>query len=217
MSSSFAMFAGRRGHPGHRPRAPSPPPRASRAARGDRQRVSVLAERARDGKPDPARGSGDQGGALCHGMRRGPYSATAARPSRRLQAREPIHVPLAALCCSVLAALVAAGCGDSDDDDGDEAAPPPAKAEDFPDPAGKTLAELREGLGPGPVLAPSVSRARAGREPLRLRPLRPCPQADRRRAGGALRRSARGRAGARARSPRGTSRSRSSRSSRARA
>jgi hypothetical protein len=54
-----------------------------------------------------------------------------------------------------LLALVAAGCGDSDDGGG-EMTPPPAQAEDFPDPAGKTLDEIRKGLGPGPVLAPSV-------------------------------------------------------------
>jgi hypothetical protein len=54
-----------------------------------------------------------------------------------------------------LAALAAGGCGDSDDEGG-EPAPPPAKAEDFPDPAGKTLDALRRGMGPGPLLAPSV-------------------------------------------------------------
>ena len=57
--------------------------------------------------------------------------------------------------------LVLAGCGDSDDDGG-EAAPPPAQAEDFPDPSGKSLAQLREGLGPGPVLAPSVGELEPG-------------------------------------------------------
>ncbi|MGH2837736.1 MAG: hypothetical protein ACRDJY_05220 [Thermoleophilaceae bacterium] len=61
-----------------------------------------------------------------------------------------------------LAALVAAGCG-GDDDDEEGAAPPPAEAEDFPDPAGKTLAQLREGLGPGPVLAPSVGELEPGK------------------------------------------------------
>jgi hypothetical protein len=60
-----------------------------------------------------------------------------------------------------LPALIASGCGDSDDDGG-EAAPPPMKAEDFPDPAGKTIAELRKGLGPGPVLSPSVSLLEPG-------------------------------------------------------
>ena len=59
-------------------------------------------------------------------------------------------------------ALAVAGCGDSGDDGG-EAAPPPAQAEDFPDPAGKTIAELREGLGPGPVLSPSVSLLEPGK------------------------------------------------------
>jgi len=63
---------------------------------------------------------------------------------------------LAALC-----AVVAVGCGDSGDD-GEPATPQPPKAEDFPDPAGKTIAELRKGLGPGPVLAPSVSLLEPG-------------------------------------------------------
>jgi hypothetical protein len=62
----------------------------------------------------------------------------------------------------LLAAVLVAGCGDSDDDGGGMA-PPPAKAEDFPDPAGKTIAQLREGLGPGPVLAPSVSVLEPGK------------------------------------------------------
>ena len=62
-----------------------------------------------------------------------------------------------------LLALGAAGCGDSGDDGG-EAAPPPAEAEDFPDPAGKTIAELRDEVGPGgPVLSPSVSLLEPGR------------------------------------------------------
>jgi hypothetical protein len=69
-------------------------------------------------------------------------------------------VALAALLLALFA-FAAAGCGDSDDDDG-EAAPPPARAEDFPDPAGKTIAELRQGLGAGPVLSPSVSLLEPG-------------------------------------------------------
>jgi hypothetical protein len=69
-------------------------------------------------------------------------------------------IVLTALLVALLA-VFAAGCGDSGDD-GDAAAPPPAKAEDFPDPSGKTLAELRKGLGPGPVLAPSVSLLEPG-------------------------------------------------------
>jgi hypothetical protein len=71
---------------------------------------------------------------------------------------------LAALLLALLA-LAAPGCGDSDDD-GDSAAPPPAKAEDFPDAAGKTIAQIRKGLGPGPVLAPSVSLLEPGRNRL---------------------------------------------------
>ncbi len=67
---------------------------------------------------------------------------------------------LAAFLAALLA-VVAAGCSDSGDD-GDEAAPPPARAKDFPDPSGKTLAQLREGLGPGPVLSPSVSLLEPG-------------------------------------------------------
>jgi hypothetical protein len=62
---------------------------------------------------------------------------------------------------AVLLAVVAAGCGD-DNDEGDGMAPPPAKAQDFPDPAGKTIAQLRKGLGPGPVLAPSVALLEPG-------------------------------------------------------
>jgi hypothetical protein len=61
-----------------------------------------------------------------------------------------------------LIALLAAGCGDSDDESG-ETTPPPAKAEDFPDPTGKTLDEIRQGLGPGPVLSPAVSLLEPGK------------------------------------------------------
>jgi hypothetical protein len=67
---------------------------------------------------------------------------------------------LAALLVAVLSVAVA-GCGGSGDD-ADEAAPPPAKAKDFPDPSGKTIADLRKGLGPGPVLSPSVSLLEPG-------------------------------------------------------
>ena len=62
----------------------------------------------------------------------------------------------------LLAALAAAGCGDSEDDGG-EAAPPPARAQDFPKPGGMTLTDLREKLGPGPVLAPSVFELEPGK------------------------------------------------------
>ncbi len=42
-----------------------------------------------------------------------------------------------------------AGCGGDDDESADNPAPPVAKPEDFPRANGKTLAQLREGLGPG--------------------------------------------------------------------
>jgi hypothetical protein len=67
---------------------------------------------------------------------------------------------LAALLIALLPVMVA-GCGDSGDDS-DSAAPPPAKAKDFPDPSGKTIAQLRKGLGPGPILSPSVSLLEPG-------------------------------------------------------
>jgi hypothetical protein len=70
------------------------------------------------------------------------------------------YLTLAALLL-LLPTLAVAGCGDSDDD-GDETAPPPAKAEDFPDPRGMTIVELRNELGPGPVLAPSVYELEPG-------------------------------------------------------
>lgn len=59
--------------------------------------------------------------------------------------------------------ILAAGCG-SGDDESQPAAPAPARPEDFPKPAGKSLADLsaqlREG---GPVLAPSVSQLVQGK------------------------------------------------------
>ena len=61
-----------------------------------------------------------------------------------------------------LVAFVFAACGDSDDDSG-QTTPPPAQAEDFPDASGKTLDQIRSGLGPGPVLAPSVSLLEPGK------------------------------------------------------
>ena len=69
------------------------------------------------------------------------------------------------LCC---AGRVAA-CGDDDDggDGGNVAGDPSEKVAQktkFPDAGGQTLAELREGLGPGPVLAPAVSVLTAGGE-----------------------------------------------------
>ncbi len=65
----------------------------------------------------------------------------------------------AAIAAALALSLGATACGeDSSDDEGAEAPPPPAKAADFPNAQGKTLAQLRAELGgEGPVLAPSVS------------------------------------------------------------
>jgi hypothetical protein len=62
---------------------------------------------------------------------------------------------------ALLACALLAGCGD-DSDSGDQP-PPAAKAEDFPKPEGKSLAELLNQVGgSGPVLAPSGLELRTG-------------------------------------------------------
>jgi hypothetical protein len=43
-------------------------------------------------------------------------------------------------------------------------AQPPATSADFPSPKGKSLQEIRQGLGPGPVLAPTVSVVGTGKD-----------------------------------------------------
>jgi hypothetical protein len=49
-------------------------------------------------------------------------------------------------------------CGGSDSEKGSaSASQPPASSADFPAPGGKSLLEMKRGLGPGPVLAPTVS------------------------------------------------------------
>lgn len=71
----------------------------------------------------------------------------------------------AAVLALVAIALVAvlAGCGGGDGDGDDGPSRPVASREDFPDPAGRTLGQLRDELGPGPVLAPSVALLERGR------------------------------------------------------
>lgn len=68
----------------------------------------------------------------------------------------------------VAAAVVLASCGGDDGSDGGStgagAPPPPATAADFPRPDGKTITELREEVGPGPVLSPAVLLLEPGRE-----------------------------------------------------
>jgi hypothetical protein len=61
----------------------------------------------------------------------------------------------------MLACLLVAGCG-GDDGSGESEAPPPAKAADFPQADGRSLAELIADAGSGPVLAPSGAEFRTG-------------------------------------------------------
>jgi hypothetical protein len=62
----------------------------------------------------------------------------------------------------LFAALLVGGCGG--DDGSDEAAPPPARAQDFPKPGGKRIDQLAAGVASGPVLAPSGSEFRTGKQ-----------------------------------------------------
>ena len=67
---------------------------------------------------------------------------------------------------AAVAVAALAGCGGGGKKDAHGPAGPPAvpRSQQFPDPAGKTLAELRAGLGPGPRLATSVSVLEPGRD-----------------------------------------------------
>ena len=70
---------------------------------------------------------------------------------------------VAAACAAAL--LSVAGCGGDDGDGGSDAGSGeqvPA-AQSFPDPQSRTLDELRRGLGPGPLMATSVSVLEPGR------------------------------------------------------
>jgi hypothetical protein len=70
-----------------------------------------------------------------------------------------VAVPLIAL------SLLMGGCGGSSSDKGSaSASQPPASSADFPSPSGKSLLEIKRGLGPGPVLAPTVSVVSPGRD-----------------------------------------------------
>src|SRR4051794_12310950 len=65
----------------------------------------------------------------------------------------------------VAVSLLAGGCGSSSSDgQSASASQPPASSSDFPSPKGKSLLELKRGLGPGPVLAPTVSVVNPGRD-----------------------------------------------------
>jgi hypothetical protein len=68
------------------------------------------------------------------------------------------------LLLALLGGALLAGCGGDDSSSGDQQAPPAAKAEDFPKPNGKSLAELlKDAGGTGPVLAPSGLELRTGK------------------------------------------------------
>ena len=78
-----------------------------------------------------------------------------------LHSRARASIALLTLGCCLLTVACA---GDEEPADGPSAAPPPvATPAGFPKPGRKTLAELREALGPGPVLAPSVSLLTPGK------------------------------------------------------
>lgn len=72
-------------------------------------------------------------------------------------------VARAAALLSALALSLASCGGDGDGGEKGAPAPPMARPADFPRPDGMTLARLRRGLGPGPVLAPSVSVLEPGK------------------------------------------------------
>ena len=72
------------------------------------------------------------------------------------------HCGLAAACAA--AALALGACGGGDDDGGSmDGGEPVGSAQPFPDPKSRTLDELRRGLGPGPLMATSVSVLEPGR------------------------------------------------------
>ena len=76
-----------------------------------------------------------------------------------------LRAPRVALGALALAlALLVAGCGGDDDDGsgGSAGGEQIAQRTTFPSASGKTFAELRKGLGAGPVLAPTVSILKPG-------------------------------------------------------
>jgi hypothetical protein len=74
--------------------------------------------------------------------------------------------PALAPVLSLLAlSLLVGGCGSSSSgSESSQAAQPPASSSDFPSPKGKSLLEIKKGLSPGPVLAPTVSVVSPGRD-----------------------------------------------------
>jgi hypothetical protein len=75
--------------------------------------------------------------------------------------RAPRPLPLGALALAVIV-LLFAGCGGDDGEGGGDGDQPIGQKTDFPTASGRTLKELRAGVGAGPVLAPTVSLLRPG-------------------------------------------------------
>jgi hypothetical protein len=74
---------------------------------------------------------------------------------------------VAAMAAALLVVpLSACGSGSSNKSTSSQKPPALATAQSFPSPTGKTISEIRRGLGPGPVLAPAVSILTPGRNRL---------------------------------------------------
>src|SRR4051812_27537613 len=71
-------------------------------------------------------------------------------------------IPAAALIATLAFVLTACGSSSSDDSSGSSASTAPA-ASDFPAVKGKSMLELKSGLGAGPVLAPTVQQLDPGK------------------------------------------------------
>jgi hypothetical protein len=74
----------------------------------------------------------------------------------------PRLLPAAAVLAALILTLTACGSGGSNDNSAAGAPPPPASA--FPAVKGKSMLELKSGLGAGPVMAPTVQQIDPGRE-----------------------------------------------------
>ncbi|MEA2458470.1 MAG: hypothetical protein QOC95_1442 [Thermoleophilaceae bacterium] len=77
--------------------------------------------------------------------------------SRRILSAAPL---LAAAALS----LGLSACGSSSSNAGTDSSQPPATSADFPSPKGKSMLQIKKGLGPGPVLAPTVSVLGTGKD-----------------------------------------------------
>jgi hypothetical protein len=74
------------------------------------------------------------------------------------------QVLAAASLAALSIALPACGSGSGSSNNQASASQPAATAADFPAASGKSLLEIKKGLGPGPVLAPTVSVVEPGRD-----------------------------------------------------